>query len=179
MKSSWYLLGLILIFLIIIAIILALALVISRECSPREIDDVHHKIPCKQDLLDDATWLWVIPLYDNVPISEDKEYCQKLISSGKKLGMHGVKHTLAEFAQDVTPEYLEAGIVAFEAAFGYKPTHFKPPKIMITAKNAELVRAKGMTLHNRFQQLIHKVYHCEDHGRHNQGRLEHETEETK
>lgn len=166
----------VLVFLLLIGIVIGIIIVVSRECSPREIDDIHQQIPCKQDLMDDATWLWVIPLYNNVPVSQDKAFCQKLLNSGKKLGMHGVKHTFAEFSKDITKEYLEEGMRVFEEAFGYKPTHFKPPKMMVTEHNMKLIKDSGMILHTRFQQFIHKVYHCEDHGRNNAGRLEHEIE---
>lgn len=158
----------------VILIVLTLVLVGHRENAAREVDDVHFLIPCSQWKIDDSEWLWVIPLYNNQPIANNSAYCKELLATGKKLGMHGVKHTYNEFNEDVTKEYIQAGMEAFKDAFGYYPTDFKPPKMNITENNVKLVKELNMTLHTRFQQIIHKVHHCEDYRSENQGRLQYE-----
>jgi predicted deacetylase len=162
----------------VVAVVLGVTLACHRELSDREIDDVHPDIPCNDYMLSDSTWLWVIPLYGDKPLTSNPEWVDRLKRSGKKLGMHGVRHTYSEFATDVSREYIQRGMDEFEKAFGYKPTHFKPPKMQITANNIKLLHELGFTVHNRWQQLIHKVYHCQDHGRTDKGRLRYELERT-
>lgn len=173
-KFSWWVWLLIVVG--VVGIVLGVTLTASRELSNREIDDVHPDIPCREGALTDSTWLWIIPLYGDQPLSSNPEWVERIKRSGKKLGMHGVRHTYAEFATDVSKDYIQKGIDEFEKAFGYRPTDFKPPKLQITANNVKLLKEMGFTIHNRWQQIIHKVYHCEDYGRTDRSRLRYELE---
>ena len=173
-RVAWW--GWLLIALGVVAIVLGVVFVSYREMGPREVDDVHPDIHCSDGIVSDSTWLWIIPLYNNVPISKDRAWCDRMLKSGKKLGMHGVKHTFNEFNVDQTREYIQAGVDEFTRAFGYAPTDFKPPKMAVTPNNLKILKDMGLNIHNRWQQLIHKVYHCEDQGRKNGGRLEFEIE---
>ena len=156
----------------VIALILGTVIITHREITYREIDDVHQEIPCSEKFVDDSTWIWVIPLYHDVPIQG--ELVEKLKKSGKKIGMHGVRHTLSEFATDVSKDYIKRGMDAFERAFGYRPKYFKAPKLKISQNNIQLIKELDMIPYNSWQSMIHKVYHCEDYGRPGQHRLKYE-----
>lgn len=160
----------------VVAVTLGIVLVAHKEIAARELDDVHPDIPCDQSMLDDAIWWWVVPLYGDKPLMSNPEWVEKVKKSGKKIGMHGVRHTYSEFNTDVSKEYIQQGIDAFKDAFGYTPTHFKPPKMQITKNNLELLKSMGFTVHDRWQQFIHKIYHCKDHGRTDRGRMKYELE---
>jgi len=151
--------------LLIVIIILILILFLTRLLSPREIDDVSPEIPCEQKLLDKVDILWVIPLFNNQPISENPEVCEYLLSLNKTLGMHGIKHTYREFKREnISQEELNQGISEFEKCFGQKPTEFKPPYLFISKQNKELIKENNLKLKYKFNQVIHKVYHCENSG---------------
>lgn len=139
-----------------------------------ELDDVHPLIKMKPSTYDQAQWLWVIPLYNNDPISNYPEWIQKLKTSGKKIGMHGVKHTLAEFDKKLSNEYIEEGIKEFEKAFGYTPTHFKAPKLMLHEYNQKYIEKRGIKIRNRFDQIVNRVLHTEDDRDKHQGKLTYE-----
>jgi len=80
----------------------------------------------------------------------------------KTLGLHGIYHEFEEFETKKTQEYLQQGINIFEQCFGFKPEIFKPPQLKISEGNKQLVRTNGMMLKGWFNQLTHKVYHCND-----------------
>ena len=42
---------------------------------------------------------------------------------------------------------------------------FKPPGLAISMQNRRLVKDNGMKLKRNFNQIIHKVYHCNNTGR--------------
>ena len=67
MKKVWKIL------VLIIFLILA-CLVVIRANTTREIDDVTPGIVCEQEYLQKADILWVIPRYQNIPISENPEW---------------------------------------------------------------------------------------------------------
>lgn len=161
-----------------VAVVLGVTLMVHREMSPREIDDIHPRISCQDHLLDDSTWWWVIPYYNDEPLTAHPEWVERVKRSGRKLGLHGIRHTYAEFNVDVSREYIQKGIDEFERAFGYKPTEFKPPKMQVTPHNLKLLKDMGLNVHTSWQQLIHKVHHCEDQGRKDRGRLQYELERT-
>lgn len=166
----------------IVLIVIGIVLVVGtsfvgyRESAP-ELDDVHPDIPCDQKMIDDSDWLWVVPLYnDRVPEAVDPAWVENIKSKGKKIGMHGVRHTYSEFGVDVSREYIQRGIDAFTATYGFRPTDFKPPKMNVTPNNMRLLKELGLNVHTKWQQFIHKIYHCADHGRENARRLKYEVE---
>lgn len=162
----------------VIGLVLGITLAVHQGVAPRETDDVHPDIPCTDHMLNDSTWLWVIPWYGDVPLTAHPAWVDALKRSGKKLGLHGVRHTYREFATDVSRAYVQKGIDEFEKAFGYRPTAFKPPKMQITPRNRQLLAELGLTVRTDWQQMIHRIYHCPDHGRTDRGRLRYEVART-
>lgn len=152
--------------LIILAVIalLILGLFLVRLFSHSELDDVSPGIPCSQELLEKAELLWIIPNFENKSISENKEWCGRILSLNKTLGLHGVYHTFEEFKEDRNEEYLSKGIDEFEECFGFKPELFKPPQLAISANNKKLIKNNNLKLKMELNQLMHKVYHCSDTG---------------
>ena len=151
----------ILIFLLTI-ILLIFVLFLIRLTSPKEIDDVSPGISCDQNYLEKSTILWVIPKFNNKPISENQTWCQEILSLNKTLGLHGITHEFREFNTDRNQEYLEEGIKIFEDCFGFKPDMFKPPQLKISKENKKLIEENNLKLN--FNQIFHKVYHCENTG---------------
>jgi len=151
--------------LIYIIILLILALWALRSINPREIDDVSPSIPCTELQRYNLDILWVIPNFNNISIVQDKAWCKQTLSLNKTLGMHGVYHTYEEFNTDKDQAYLKQGINAFESCFGFKPKIFKPPQLKISSNNKELIRSNNLTIKDNFNQITHKVYHCNDSGK--------------
>lgn len=149
--------------LIILFVILAI-LFIFRANTPREIDDLTPGILCEQEYLEKSDVLWVIPNYNNSLISENPEWCKEILALNKTLGMHGVRHYYKEFQDNLTQEYLNQGIYAFEKCFGYKPTMFKPPQLALSKENEILLQKNNLTTKKYSNQILHKVYHCNDTG---------------
>lgn len=136
-----------------------------RAFSQKEIDDIHPEIPCQLKYLEKSEILWVIPKFNNKLISENKTWCQEILSLNKTLGLHGVYHEFEEFNIDRNQEYLQEAINIFEECFGAKPKIFKPPQLKISVENKKLIEENDMELKGRINQLTHKVYHCNDDGR--------------
>ena len=145
-------------------ILLISILFLIRLTSPKEIDDVSPEIPCSQNYLEKSTILWVIPKFNNKPISENQTWCQEILNLNKTLGLHGITHEFQEFNTNKNQEYLEEGIKIFEDCFGFKPDMFKPPQLKISSENKKLIKKNGIKLKLNFNQIIHKVYHCENTG---------------
>ena len=154
---------------LVIILLLILALFLIRLTSPREIDDVSPEIFCSKKYIEKSNVLWVVPKFNNKSISENKEWCQKILSLNKTLGLHGVTHEFEEFETNRNQEYLQDGINIFEQCFGFKPEIFKPPQLAISEENKELIEENNMELKLRINQLTHKVYHCNDDGRFKNG----------
>nr|MBA4405254.1 hypothetical protein [Nanoarchaeum sp.] len=150
-----------LIFLFFITLILIINLI--RTISLREIDDVTPNIPCKQADLEKSDILFIIPKFENKSISENKNWCDYILSLNKTLGMHGVYHSYNEFGYPRTQEYLDEGIKIFEDCFGFKPEFFKAPQLNITEENKILIKT-NMKFIGKSDQLFTKVYHCSDTG---------------
>ena len=151
--------------ILIVLLILLIALFLIRLINPREIDDISPEIPCEDSLIEKSDILWVIPIYNNKPISENKEWCSYILSLNKTLGLHGVYHTYEEFLnQEISQEQLNLAISEFEKCFNQTPLIFKPPQLKINKKNRELIRKNNLILRSKFSQTMHKVYHCNDTG---------------
>jgi predicted deacetylase len=144
---------------------LIILLFLTRLILPREIDDVSPKIPCEKELLEKADVLWVIPNLENRAISKNAEWCQEILSLNKTIGLHGVSHTYHEFGTNKTQEYLQEGINIFTECFNQTPTSFKPPQLKISEENKILIKKNNLALKTIFNQITHKVYHCNDTGK--------------
>ena len=144
----------------IILTMLAIGLFSMRLLSPKQIDDVTPAFFCAEELLEKAEILFVIPIFNGTPLSENPEWCEYILSLNKTIGLHGVYHEYREFETDRNQTYLQNGIDEFEACFGYEPALFKPPQNRISPNNRELIKENNMKLKTIPNKIIHKVYHC-------------------
>lgn len=148
--------------ILLIIFFLILSLFLTRLLNPREIDDVNPNIFCESEYLEKSDILWVVPYFNNTSISENSTWCSYILSLNKTMGMHGVNHEYDEFGTDRTGEYLQNGTKIFKDCFGFAPTMFKPPQLIISKNNKELIKNNNLKLKSAFNQVIHKVYHCND-----------------
>ena len=158
MKLSKLFLYCLICFILTIAIVWAI-----RFFSESQLDDVTPGIPCDEDLMKKVDVFYVIPNFNGSNISEDKEWCQYILSFGKDIRLHGFVHTFNEFNIDKDEEYVESASQIFEDCFNQTPTRFKPPQVEMTDKNKILIK-NSMVLDGLFNQFFHKVYHCNDSG---------------
>jgi len=150
-------------FLIIILIIFVLLFLI-RLINPRQIDDVSPGIYCEQKYLEKADILWVIPMYNSTPISNNQTWCEEIKTLNKTLGMHGIQHYYNEFEDNLTNKQIEEGIKIFEDCFGYRPEIFKSPKLATSEENKIKLYQQNLRLKAYSNQLFNKVYHCSNTG---------------
>ena len=151
--------------IVLIVFLIILMLFLIRLKSPREIDDVNPEIPCSDKLIEKSDVLWVIPYFNEKPISENKEWCNYILSFNKTLGLHGVNHEYNEFETTKNQEYLNKGIKIFEECFGFKPRMFKSPQLKISENNKNLIKNNNMKIKGLLNQIFHKIYHCNNSGR--------------
>jgi hypothetical protein len=145
----------------IIIVLFVFILYLVRFFSHTEIDDISPDIPCSMDLLDKSDYLLIIPKFNNHSIAENKTWCNFILSLNKTLYLHGVTHIYEEFKTERSGDYLQEGIDIFKECFGFYPKEFKPPQLAISNNNKKLIRS-NMKLYGKFNQLTHKVYHCND-----------------
>jgi len=146
-------------------LIALLSLYFIRLFSHRELDDVSPAIPCEEELLLKTDVLFVIPIFENVSISENKEWCNYIISLNKTLAMHGVYHTFKEFSQYRNEEYIKLGMEEFKNCFGYYPKIFKAPQLSLSEENKKLLKKMDFQIKGNLNNIFHKVYHARDDGR--------------
>jgi predicted deacetylase len=151
---------------IIIIITLIIALFIIRLISPTQIDDVHPEIPCPELETYNPDILYIIPNYNDKPISENQTFCQEILSLNKTLQLHGINHSpYREFlTENISQEKIEFAINEFQKCFNQTPEKFKPPQLKISPENKKIIQGNNLTINNWFNQLTHKVYHCNDEG---------------
>ncbi len=135
-----------------------------RAFSETQIDDVTPGIPCEQGLLDKSDVLFVVPKFNGSEIGTNDEWCEKMLLLGKKLEMHGVYHNYNEFYTPRDENYINEGVIEFTRCFGEKPKGFKAPQLAFSAENRRMIKGMGMSVYGYWNQLTHKVYHCNDSG---------------
>jgi len=81
-------------------------------------------------------------LFQNKSISEDKDWCEYILSLNKTLAIHGVYHTYKEFEIGRDEEYLREGMKIFYDCFGFYPKEFKAPQLAINHANKKLVKKR-------------------------------------
>jgi predicted deacetylase len=148
----------------IILLIIIIIILVIRIFSKKQLDDVALQISCNDELLKRSDVLFVIPKFNNKSISENKTWCNYILSLNKTLALHGVYHTYEEFKEDKNQDYLQEGINEFEKCFGKKPEEFKPPQLKISFNNKKMIK-KQMKLDFSLNELFHKSYHCSDTGK--------------
>jgi predicted deacetylase len=147
-----------------VVVFLIFLLFFIRLVSPVEIDDVNPDIFCSENLLGKSDILWIIPKFENKSVAENKEWCKKISNLNKTIGLHGVYHFFDEFETTRNPEYLLEGSDIFKECFGFAPEIFKPPQLEISGENKKLIKENSLMLKGKVNQLMHKVYHCDDSG---------------
>jgi predicted deacetylase len=146
-------------------LILFFVFFLIRLVSSTEIDDISPGINCPEIEIYNPDTLYVIPNYNNNPISDNKEWCDYILSLNKTLALHGITHSYREFLySDVSQIKLTLGILEFERCFNQTPEGFKSPQMKINKKNKQLIKNNNLKLKTKFSQLTHKVYHCSDSG---------------
>jgi len=136
-----------------------------RAFSERQIDDVSPGIDCDPLLLEKSDVLYVIPDFEGKDIAEDSMWCSEILDLDKELSLHGVFHNYKEFNEEYNNEEFKEGLNSFKDCFGKYPVDFKPPQLAISLENKEMIeRDFDLKVRARFNQLFHKVYHCEDTG---------------
>jgi predicted deacetylase len=147
----------------IISLFLILLFLI-RLSTPGEIDDINPQIPCEKKYVEKSDVLWVVPLLNGVPISENKTWCKEILSLNKTIGLHGIYHSHHEFKYPITEENLKYAKEVFQECFGYEPEIFKPPYLKLSKQNKELLEKQDLEIKWIWNQNFHKVYHCQDSG---------------
>ncbi|MBW6442222.1 DUF2334 domain-containing protein [Patescibacteria group bacterium] len=153
---------LILLGLFILLIIPLLSL--TRIVNPAQLDDLHPSIDCPEIEKYNFNTIWVIPKFEGIPVSEDPEWCEMILSLNKTIGLHGYMHSYKEFEEKINASEIEEAIEIFEDCFGFKPSLFKPPQLVISEENQELLREYDITVRNNLNQITRKSYHCNDGG---------------
>jgi predicted deacetylase len=153
----------IIVFSLTLIILLAVIILLVRANSGIGLDDVSPGIQCDKGLLEKSDVFYVIPKFENASIAENKEWCEKIKSMNKTLALHGVYHTYKEFNTSRDEKYLQEGIDIFKECFGFEPESFKPPQMLISSGNKNLIKSK-MRLDYHLNSILHKAYHCNDTG---------------
>lgn len=143
--------------------IIFLAIIISRNFSERQLDDVSPEISCDEEFLKKSDILYVIPIFNGKSIADNKDWCDYILSFNKTLALHGVYHTYNEFLEDRDEAYLQKGIDAFVECFNKTPAKFKPPHWAISEKNTLMI-SKTMKVERIESTILHRAYHCDDTG---------------
>ncbi len=154
----------ILLFSIAVILLLATNLLILRAVSQKEIDDVTPRILCSELKKYNPEILWIIPNYNNTDISKNQTWCQEILELNKIIGMHGIKHTYKEFEKNISQAELESAIQIWKNCFKSAPTLFKAPQLALSKQNKKLLQENNFTIKGQTNQIIHKVYHCNDTG---------------
>ena len=147
-----------------ILLIILVDVLLIRGLGEREIDDITPGIYCEPEYIAKSDVLWIIPYFNNTPISYNKSWCNYILGLNKTLGLHGVYHTYNEFGEARDGDYLDFGIREFEKCFGEKPRMFKAPQLNLSVDNVNIIKERGMEIHGYLGQFFHKIYHCSDTG---------------
>ncbi|MDP1728710.1 MAG: hypothetical protein Q8L27_00720 [archaeon] len=154
-------------FFYVLFVILALivCLWVFRIFAERQVDDIGPLISCEADIIDKSETLMVIPIFNGIGISENKTWCDYILSLNKTLGMHGVYHTYQEFLELRNESYVRIGMGEFKKCFGFYPEIFEAPQLAFNGDNAEVLRESMLKFRGYPYSLTHKVYHCQDSGK--------------
>jgi len=131
-------------------------LISSRN--PLIVDDVYQTNTC-DGLLEKADVLYIIPNFENNSINNNEDWCAKIKSLNKTIGLHGIKHSYHEFEKEIHDEELVLAIKEFENCFEEKPTLFRPPYNRINEENEEKILKLNLTLYKK-KFIAHPYCHC-------------------
>ena len=153
-------------FVILIILSILIIILILRRFNKTQLDDVSPFIQCDEDLLDKTNIYYVIPKFQGIPISENKSWCEYILSKNKTLRMHGIEHTYFEFwKKEISTEEINGAKEIFKECFGFYPEKFKAPQDTISIKNSINLKKSDLNLDIYLNCIIHRVYHCNDTGK--------------
>lgn len=139
--------------------------ILIRKFRQINYDDVHQNIKQNDEYIKKSDILFVIPKYDGVKLTDDKDFINKIKDTGKILGMHGVTHMpasyteKAEFGFPISEEKIMDGVKIFEEAFGYKPKIFKAPCYNLLPENHAKIEKLGMTVAGPETLMFNRLLH--------------------
>ncbi len=151
-------------YIILFFLIFGIEIFLIRTFSPTQIDDVSPGIPCEQSLLNKSDIFFVVPKFENKSIASNTAWCNQILATKKQLAIHGVVHNYKEFSQNLSESYIVDGMNIFKQCFGQNVTEFKPPQLSISSANKEFFAKKGIYVDGYANQVLHKVYHCNNSG---------------
>jgi predicted deacetylase len=154
LKSSLILAGLIISFFFVIFVI--------RFFSIAKIDDVNPYRLCEEKYLAKSDILMIVPFSANLSIASNDSWCSYILSLNKTIGMHGVYHTEKEFLYPRNEEYIRKGMEEFKKCFGFYPSIFEAPELVLSEENEAVLNSLNFTIINSYWNLFHKIYHCTD-----------------
>jgi len=140
----------------VVFFIIFLVLILQPQ-KPLILDDVTSTKFCP-NLIEKADIIYVIPLYNNVPL--DPEWCQEMRTLNKTFGLHGITHTYHEFLKPVNKEDLQKAIHVFEECFNQTPSLFRPPYNKISEENKQLIKEFDLILYQK-PYYQHPYCHCQ------------------
>ena len=147
-------------------------LFLLRKINDVHYDDLHpllHK-DINMNYLNQSKFIFVIPNYQNVPITNYPKWCKDLKNYCKKhnkiLCLHGITHTMknaysgdCEFIHNINQKNLIKNINIFKKAFGFYPKCFKAPCYSLNKKNEELVKKYNMKIFYPHTIIFNKLFH--------------------
>jgi hypothetical protein len=152
-------------YIILILFLVFLSLFIIRFLSAKELNEVSPGIPCDPALLQKADFLFIVPKYQDKSIAENPEWCNKILSLDKELGMYGVLDSYEEFKIDKPREYYDEGVKIFIKCFNKTPEEFKPPQLIISKNNKNYIKKEMKVDLFWNNEIFHKVYSCQANGK--------------
>jgi hypothetical protein len=153
----------VILFILGVFLLILFSIGIIRLFSEKQLDDVTPGISCNEDLMKRVDAYYIIPNFNTSKISENESWCKYVLSLNKSLRLHGNIHIFNEFAVDRDEEYIREAMQIFQECFNQEPKRFKAPQLNIT-KNNKIIIKELMNYDGLFNQIFHKVYHCNDSG---------------
>jgi len=143
-------------------LLLIIIILLIRDFSIKQIDDVTPGRFCERNLVEKSQTLMIIPLLDNISIADNVSWCDYILSLNKTLGMHGVYHTPNEFSYKLGEGDIRKGMEEFKKCFGFYPPIFEAPRLDLNRENEKILREMGFEVRGYRFSIFHKVYHCVD-----------------
>jgi hypothetical protein len=153
----------------IILFIILIVLLLIRLYNPVHYDDITPLIPINKTYLKKSDILFVIPKYNNKPITDYPDFIKYLKKysndNNKIIGLHGYTDnpegyfTTSEYGKELSDEYIKENIDLFTKAFGFKPTIFKAPCYNLHPVNKKILEKHGLKISEVTSLLFNKLFH--------------------
>lgn len=153
---------------IMVPLLFMVIVLVMRQMGVIHLDDVHPNIPLYNDHLIKAKSLYIVPDFEGTTLDEYPQWCKSLKDTGKKLCMHGIKHTVGEgggiagdceFSKPLSDEEIDRGIKIWENAFGEPVKCFKAPCFALHPENRNKLEARGIEIHGSDTLFTNKLCH--------------------